>query len=310
MVELIRQAPAKINLALTVGPPTCDATGRRLHPIVSWIHAIAWSDQLRVTLAASGSPAGLVRRRADDALHCVQIDWPVEHDLACRAWLELQRELDRPLPARIEITKRIPPARGLGGGSSDAACVLGALAELFDLPVTHHDLLRIAPRLGADVAFFLDQVWPPRPAIVGGFGEQIERLAPLSGEVVLIVPAVAASTAAVYAARDRLGPCQLRAEAVRRLARAARLDPAGPGRRDPELQPQLFNDLQPAAEALWPELAQLRRRLETAVDRQVWMTGSGSAMFVLCDPGESGAALARRIEAMAPEVDVVPTHLV
>src|SRR5206468_1127101 len=76
-------------------------------------------------------------------------------NLAVRAAVELQRFAQRQDGLEIEITKRIPVAGGLGGGSSNAASVLLGLRRLWRLPLPLEALQKIAARLGADVPYFL-----------------------------------------------------------------------------------------------------------------------------------------------------------
>lgn len=76
-------------------------------------------------------------------------------NIAARAWRAVCESVEQALPARIRILKRIPVSAGLGGGSGNAACVLVALARLFDLDITSHELAKLAAVLGADVPFFL-----------------------------------------------------------------------------------------------------------------------------------------------------------
>lgn len=96
------------------------------------------------------------------------------------------------VPARVRVTKRIPPGAGLGGGSSDAAAVL-RWAGCRDLAG--------AARLGADVPFCL----LGGRARVGGIGEDLRPLPFVGRAFTLLVPPFGCSTPAVYAAWDRLG---------------------------------------------------------------------------------------------------------
>jgi len=196
---LTLRAPAKVNLALSVGPP--DARG--MHPIASWMVAVEWGDDLTLRRAEAGGLT-LDRRWADDAPHTPAIDWAVEADLAWRAHAALEAEAGRPLPVAAELVKRVPPGAGLGGGSGDAAAMLVGLRRLYGLPLSDADLKRVAGTLGSDIPFAVDAVLGRASAVVTGLGERIEP-SPLAGPVhlVLVLPPLRCPTGAVYRAFDR-----------------------------------------------------------------------------------------------------------
>jgi 4-diphosphocytidyl-2-C-methyl-D-erythritol kinase len=102
---------------------------------------------------------------------------------------------------RIRLTKRIPVAAGLGGGSSDAATALRLANDLLAEPVPANELRRLAGALGADVPFFLEA----GPQLGRGDGSVLEPLAlPQDYWVLLVLPhgTEKGSTAAVYEAFD------------------------------------------------------------------------------------------------------------
>lgn len=306
------RAYAKINLALSVGPRQPGG----LHVLASWMHAIALWDEVRVEsggrLSSSGRAGGHDQdeltatqvRWADDAPCPGPLAWSADQDLCLRAHRALEADLARSLPARIRVLKRVPVGSGLGGGSSDAAATLYALCDLFGLNVSADRLAHVAAQVGSDVPFFVDRDpprpadAPPRPALVGGTGQVMERVPPLDASVILIVPSFPCSTQAVYEAFDRGKGTHLRAGEVRRLALAGGLDPSA-----------LFNDLEPAAMEVQPALRDLARRARRAAGRPVHLTGSGSTLFVLCSHGE-----VRQVETVLrhalPDVALVPTRLV
>ena len=160
--------------------------------------------------------------------------------------------------ARVEVDKRIPAGGGLGGGSADAAAVL-RWAGCADAAV--------AVQLGADVPFCLAAV--PR-ARVRGIGELVEPLAFEPAAFTLVLPPFGVSTAAVYRAWDDLG---------------------GPRAAGP-------NDLEPAALAVEPRLAEWRDRIAEAAGVRAVLAGSGSTWFV---PG----AHPQLVDALAPAGVVV-----
>lgn len=285
--ELSRECHAKVNLALAVGPPIGrDRPGAGFHPICSWMSCLDLSDLLVLRRAKRASS---VRIAWHDGR---PVDWPAEKDLAMRALQAIEAYVGRALPVELELSKRIPAGAGLGGGSSDAASTLLAVNELFELDLSVSVLRSIAGSLGSDVAFFVDVVQPPAPAIVAGLGEQIERLPRLDFELVLVCPPFGCPTPAVYKAFDVEPTREVDAPRIHELAR--RGDLAG-----------LFNDLAPAAERVQPGLADLRRRIAERTGIVPHLSGSGSTLFM---PG--GVELAEQLRAMLPEVRVIRARTV
>ena len=289
MEELSLRAFAKLNLALAVAPPEREGPRRGWHRICSWMHAVDLPDSVRVEVDRSLDGPSLDIRWADDApLHAGEpVAWPAEKDLAFRAATLLGEDA----PLRITIRKRIPDDGGLGGGSSDAAAVLRAGDALLGLNQGPEKLRDLAMRLGSDIAFFIDDAdptldAPPRPAIVSGFGETIERLA-APGErvdVTLAFPPFGCATGEVYAAFDAIDPEPLREALVRSLAAQS-----------PRIA-ELFNDLAPAADAVAPSLAGLRASLHEHWACPVHVTGSGSTLFAIGNhPPMQGCNLAHTV---------------
>ena len=95
----------------------------------------------------------------------------------------------------IHIEKKIPVCGGLGGGSSNAACVLRALNETSETPLSTDELMRLGLTLGADVPFFISGA----PAFASGVGEKLVPCRQMPNLSVIIVnPGVPASTANVF----------------------------------------------------------------------------------------------------------------
>lgn len=295
---VVRRAYAKVNLALAVGPAIAPArAGAGYHPIASWLHAIDLFDDV----AARRLPEGAASRHrvawAADAPRPSPIDWPIEKDLAVRAHRALEAAAGQELPVELTVTKRVPVGGGFGGGSSDAAATLVLLDELFGLGLGRERLAAIGLKLGSDVPFFVDDA-PPRPAVVAGLGERVERQRRVEGEVVLVLALFGCATGAVYRAFDERAGAELREAPVKSLAAGGRIESGA-----------LFNDLAWAAERAEPRLGELRRRAEAVAGGPVQMTGSGSALFIPVAPG-SGAAVEAKLRAKLADVGVVRTRLV
>lgn len=278
---ITRTAPAKLNLALAVGPP--EASG--MHPICSWMVTINLCDELTLKRL----PADRLSRYAvlwhEDAKQRTEIDWPIRSDLAVRAHLALEQHLGRPLPVQLKLDKRIPVGGGLGGGSSDAATTLNALNDLFELELSREQLIEIASTLGSDVAFFIDG----GSAIVEGFGEQVTAT-PRSPEIhaALIFPPLQCGTAEVYRTFDTQKPNGLKHDAVHSLASEFEQLAAGEG---------LINDLAEPAMTAVPALREHYEAVSRLAERPAAVAGSGSSLFVICDDALHAEALAGSIEA-------------
>jgi 4-diphosphocytidyl-2-C-methyl-D-erythritol kinase len=177
-------APAKLNLFLHV-------VGRRAdgyHLLQTAFRLIDLCDRLRYTPRDDGVVA-LARPIPG-------IDEATE--LSVRAARLLLEESGSGHGVEIEIEKSIPVGGGLGGGSSDAATTLLVLNSLWRLGASREDLARLALRLGSDVPFFL----LGRNALGEGIGERLSPLELRAAWYVVLVPPVAVSTAAIFAAPE------------------------------------------------------------------------------------------------------------
>ncbi|MFL5926640.1 MAG: 4-(cytidine 5'-diphospho)-2-C-methyl-D-erythritol kinase, partial [Gaiellaceae bacterium] len=173
---MIGPAPAKINLALVVGPLRPDGK----HEVVTLLQRIDLGDRITVEPArettVTGYAADTVVRRA-----LARLD-------GARGW-------------RVHIEKHVPVAAGLGGGSSDAASALRLANAQLPQPLSAPALDELAAEVGADVPFFLHD----GPQIATGDGTVTEPAdLPQDFAVLLLLPngARKASTADVYAAFD------------------------------------------------------------------------------------------------------------
>ena len=199
--------------------------------------------------------------------------------------------------ARIALTKRIPMAAGLAGGSSDAAATLAGLNRLWDLQLPPADLAMLGAELGSDVPFF----FTGPAAWCTGRGEMVTPLKPGKAlDLVLVCPPQGLSTAAVFRAvrvpeRPRSG------DAIRRAFEAG--DVAELGR-------NLHNRLQEPAETLCPAIAEIRRRLDLLAPAGHQMSGSGTSYFALCRDASEARHIATAIshgwdEEVRPRVSLV-----
>jgi 4-diphosphocytidyl-2-C-methyl-D-erythritol kinase len=270
--ELVCSAPAKINVALFVGPVR-EEDGR--HDLVTVFQPVDLADLLTARLDPS-LPGDVVR--------CPGVDG----DNLALAALEAYRSetgWDGP-PISIDIEKRIPIAGGMAGGSADAAAALRLVAAFAgddDLA----RLERIATPLGADVP---SQV-QGRRVIATGAGEALRRSpAKPDWEAVILPIDAQLSAGAVYAEADRLHPPrdaeemrELRAAVAQAEMRAGGVEHAG----------LAINDLQRAARHLCPEIDEALTRLRAEGAEHAMVSGSGPTVVGLFAPGDGEAAVLR-----------------
>lgn len=284
-------APAKVNLALAVGPPR---PSDGYHPICSWMCPISLADDLTLTRLEDDRLSRYAIVWHQDAPRPSPIDWSITRDLGVCAHQLLEKEAARPLPLQMKLEKRVPVGGGLGGGSSDAAAVLLGVRALFELDIPDARLLELAMSLGSDVAFFLS----PRPSIVEGLGERLTPAPHVSAHALLIIPEFGCPTGAVYKAFDADPPAALDDRRVHALASAARIDTHA-----------LFNDLASPAERVAPALAPLRARAADAIAHPVHVTGSGSTLFAVFESAADAEDARDEAIASVPGVACVVTTL-
>jgi len=281
---------AKINLILQVAPPITDPSDPNcgMHPICSWMHAIDLSDE--ITIEQTPGNQSTFDIHWEWGRH--PVEWDTKSDLIVRAHALLESESGRPLPVKITASKSIPAGGGLGGGSSNAAGVLMGLNDLFDLGYNEQQLQSVALKLGSDIPFFIDissyRVGiPPKPAVVSGFGEQIERTPRLDDSFYIFVPKFGCSTAEVYKALDALGSTRvLDPERVLKAATLMKIDPS-----------ELINDLTEPAMIVQPELRTIFARFRD-VQVEARLSGSGSSIFIFQSQG--GAKKSGWLSAVQP----------
>lgn len=296
---ILERAPAKINLALHVRRRRADG----YHELETLFAFAADGDVVTVepaerwgltttgpyarSLEASCSPAKAGAQSATNfgvaaPIGASRRDWTPafagEQNLVGRAANLFLETFPDTLPAAITLTKNLPVASGIGGGSADAAATLRALARLMEIAPDDPRLDAIARPLGADVPACLSG----RTSLGTGAGETLAQLGDeLAGTPLLLVnPGVAVSTAAVFAGWDGMdrGP----------LPRGDLLARARAGR----------NDLEAPATALAPVIADVRALLDAAPGTLLArMSGSGATCFALFDtPASRDAAAARAAE--------------
>ncbi|MBI6898360.1 4-(cytidine 5'-diphospho)-2-C-methyl-D-erythritol kinase [Pseudomonas putida] len=240
MQKLTLPAPAKLNLWLHI-------TGRRAdgyHELETVFQFLEHGDELSFALREDGQ----IRLRTE--IEGV----PHDSNLIVRAARLLQAQSGTPLGADIWLQKVLPMGGGIGGGSSDAATTLLALAHLWQLDWDEDRLASLGLSLGADVPVFVRG----HAAFAQGVGEQLTPVDPEEPWYVVLVPQVSVSTAEIFShpelTRDSL-PLKMRPV------------PEGNSR----------NDCQPVVEQRYPEVRNALISLGKFTEAR--MTGTGSCVF-------------------------------
>lgn len=272
------RVPAKVNLSLSVGDVRADG----FHELLTVFHAVSLFDEVEVGAAPELSVT-VSGRDADQ----VPVD---ERNLAWRAAVRLADAVGRRPDVRIHITKDIPVAGGMAGGSADAAAALVGCARLWD--VRDRDLLfAVAAQLGSDVSFPLLGA----TAVGTGRGEEL-RPVPCNATLhwVFALADFGISAGDAYRELDRqraAGAPTTGADTGPLLAALAAGDVMA-------VASLLHNDLQPAALALAPAL---RDTLAAGTSRGGVLagivSGSGPTCAFLCRDAAAARALAAGLAA-------------
>ncbi|AFO51518.1 MULTISPECIES: 4-(cytidine 5'-diphospho)-2-C-methyl-D-erythritol kinase [Pseudomonas] len=240
MQKLTLPAPAKLNLWLHI-------IGRRAdgyHELETVFQFLDHGDELSFALRDDG----VIR------LHTEIEAVPHDSNLIVRAARMLQAQSGTTLGADIWLTKVLPMGGGIGGGSSDAATTLLALAHLWQLDWDEDRLAALGLSLGADVPVFVRG----HAAFAQGVGEQLTPVDPIEPWYVVLVPQVSVSTVEIFShpqlTRDSL-PLKMRPV------------PEGNSR----------NDCQPVVEQNYPEVRKALNSLGKFTEAR--LTGTGSCVF-------------------------------
>ncbi len=275
MTETVWPARAKVNLYLHV-------VGRRADGY-HLLDSLAVFPDIGDSLSAAPA-ADLVLRLDGPAAAALTAE---PDNLVLRAARALAGAAGIAPAAALRLSKRLPVASGIGGGSADAAATLRALDRLWGLKCSEAELARIGLTLGADVPVCLQS----RPTHMAGIGESLQPAPPLPpGWMVLANPGLALATPAVFKARDAAfsDPAPLAAApatlpALAEALRARRNDLADPAIR--------------LAPAIATVLAALQAQPGCLLAR---MSGSGATCFALFAREAEARAACQALRAAEP----------
>jgi 4-diphosphocytidyl-2-C-methyl-D-erythritol kinase len=245
-------APAKLNIRLKI-------IGRRpdgYHELVSIMAPVGLFDRLELEMT----------RQSRIRIECRGFPVPDNEDnLVFRAAEAFFSQTGMAPGLFLKLTKNIPVAAGLGGGSSDAAGTLMALNSMCPNPLLPEDLARMAARLGADVPFFLHH----RACIAGGIGEILEPIDKWPRFwYVIITPHLKISTSWVYSKLN----LELTTGEYDFIIRTLEKDPLS-------ITKLLENDLERVTTSHFPIITTIKRILVDAGAEGALMSGSGPSVF-------------------------------
>jgi 4-diphosphocytidyl-2-C-methyl-D-erythritol kinase len=269
-------APAKINLFLHVGERRSDG----YHDLESLVVFADVGDELLIepaksfSLALDGPFGGKLANEQDN--------------LIAKAARALGAKAGRSPDVRITLTKNLPVASGIGGGSADAAAKLRGLVQFWDIKMPHDELHTIAESLGSDVPACLlsETLW------MTGRGEGIQPVPGLPpAPLVLVNPGVAVSTAQIFAnLKNRVGIGQA-AKPKADLSVLALADYFKSNR----------NDLEKPAREIAPAIDEVLQAISHSGALRTRMSGSGATCFGLFADDKSAEAAAAKIAEDHPD---------
>jgi 4-diphosphocytidyl-2-C-methyl-D-erythritol kinase len=283
-VELVENAPAKVNLTLRV-------LGRRAdgyHDIESLVAFAGACDRLTLTLGdaltltAAGSSAAQTGAVADN--------------LVVKATRALAARLPELRAGAFRLEKELPVAAGLGGGSADAAAALRLLARANNIPPDDPRLHEAALATGADVPVCLD----PRPRLMRGIGEILSAPLPLPRLPALLVnPGIAVPTKLVFAGWAASANSPRALTAASDCAAVAKIKDE---RQLCDWLARQANDLEAPAIALAPAIADVLASLRAAAGcRLARMSGSGATCFALFASAADTVKAGKNLRAQFPD---------
>lgn len=258
MEEIILNSLAKINLGLEVVGLREDG----YHEIITLFQTINLGDYLKFKLR-SDNRLIVSGDRSD-------VPWD-ESNLIYRAALLLKNVAGLSKGIEIEVKKNIPPGRGLGGGSSNAALTLLLLNRFWQIDLPVDRLLSLAASLGADIPYFFFGGL----CLGRGKGDQLDPLPDLPERwVLLVIPDFPVSTAIIYRELDQQAEFLTSRDKASKIIKFLET-------KDSAVIRQFENDLELVALKIHPQLAEIKQEIANSGAELSMMSGSGSAVYGL-----------------------------
>lgn len=277
-------SPAKINLTLRVLGKRPDG----FHELETLFERIDLCDTMSFGLRLDGQIV----------ITCANPAVPTDsRNLVYKAAAVLRNKTGCMAGANIRITKRIPVAAGLAGGSSNGATALVGLNRLWKLGLSRRQLVAAGRQIGSDVPFFLYDT----PFAIGrGRGDVVRPLSlPSKLWHLLVVPNVSMYTPEVYGGfKIELTKPNRDVNILVRLLRKDRISDAGRC---------VFNDLEHSITSINPKLLTLKHQLEKLNSKGVAFSGSGPSVFALAESQKEAKRLHDLLDKRYNRVFVVKT---
>lgn len=244
---------AKINLGLNIVEKRPDG----YHNLETIFYPINLQDALEVT-----------RRENNDKEYTLHIsgsplEGEPEDNLVVKAYKLLKKDYPGLLPVDIHMYKHIPAGAGLGGGSSDAACMIKLLNDKFSLGLSTERMEEYAVKLGADCAFFIRN----KPVFATGIGNLFEpvELSLKGYHIILIKPDIFVSTRDAFAEIKPVRPAVSLKEIVKQPMET--------------WKNSMKNDFEDSVFKKFPEIAAIKDELYDLGTVYAAMSGSGSSVY-------------------------------
>lgn len=254
---------AKINLGLNVVRHRNDG----YHDLETVFYPVNIFDEIEINASYDKHDHG----SCNLTIEGMPVEGEAKNNLVVKAYRILAERYNLP-GVSIRLHKRIPMQAGMGGGSSDCACTIRILNDLFGLNLTTECMRGYAATLGADCAFFID----PQPAFAEGIGN---RLVPVSVnlseyKIMIVKPPVAVSTKEAFSLITPGKPVKCCRDIISQPVETWRNE--------------LVNDFERSIFTLYPEIEDIKKKLYDMGAIYASMSGSGSALFGIFSNVEPG----------------------
>ena len=285
---IFEKAHAKINLSL-------DVTGKRpngYHEVRMIMQTLDLCDDLSFERLEEGK--GIILATDSEVLNTEQNAGT--DNLIIKAARLLEDHVGRMFDVKITLSKQIPIAAGLAGGSADGAAALRGLNRLFDLGLSMEELRKLSVKLGADVPFCIEGGL----CLSEGIGEILTTLTPLpSHPTVICKPNIFVSTRDVYTMYDSLKE-PVHPDVDKMLKAIEKYDSI-------TMTELLENTLETVTKNLYPVIGEIEECMEELGANKAIMSGSGPTVFGLFDSVKEADEAAKKLKEKYPEYDVHST---
>lgn len=284
MDKINLKAYAKINLCLDIVNKRADG----YHNLRTIMQSVDLFDQIEIQVCKS-----------THSIH-IESDHPElpldERNLAYKAAKAIFEKAGIQGGARIRITKNIPLAAGLAGGSSNAAAVLHGLNILYGLNLTVAQLVHIGKSLGADVPFCV----VGGTVLAAGIGDRLSFLQPIQEyNILLVKPKVGVSTKDVYSRVD-----------IKNLTSRPDIEKAVQSIENndlPGLTSSMGNVLEPITSSMVKEVLEIKNKMLTMGADGALMCGSGPTVFAICSSNNKAESMLKYFRNVYEQVYLCKT---